>query len=220
MSIWLYKYISHYCISKMFETISKKLKYISEYIFQRGLHTVVLVGPYFLYTYFFFFSIFNANVQGFMTILGSILAIIVSVIASNALNSYDRHSIKNDICLFNAHSIGGVLTRMASSITLYSFILSYLLYISLSLNILLFNIFPIIFVGLLTISDMVWQKMHGCISSVQMLSAVISGIIVGVVWGAIATNSKSLDLFYTTGSQEVSSCSVPSKIIIKRKSTS
>ena len=27
---------------------------------------------------------------------------------------------------------------------------------------------------------------------------------------------KSLDLFYTTGSQEVSSCSVPSKIIIKR----
>jgi len=103
------------------------------------------------------------------------------------------------------------LSRLPLSQTVFGYTLAYLSYFIgvnnlQSQNIATFVIFPLI-----VIADFMWSTSNSCASPEYLLTALIIGGIIGVLWAMIIDSTKIADFAYFSGINNKDVCTKPSR---------
>jgi hypothetical protein len=109
----------------------------------------------------------------------------------------------------------GPISAFPLSQTVFGYTLAYLSYfISINnlvtQNIPIFIIFPI-----LILADMIWNTANGCSTNAYLLSGLILGGIIGMLWAVIIDSMQIADLSYFSGISNKDVCSKPSRSLYK-----
>lgn len=167
---------------------------------------LVMVLPYVLIGFFVLLSIFNANLKGFMYLIGIVMLISFTSIfipESPRENTFGR---KEACQIFDLY---GFSKRLPFSIMVYSFTFMYLIlpmYIFEHIN------YQVIILLMLTIVlDTFYRTMYSCDSMAFILSAGILGTVVGLVWFSLVYAVNHDLLYHTELVSNKLSCSLKSE---------
>jgi len=184
------------------------------------LYLFFRLSPFIIISYFTLQSIFNQDLKGLIYLIGLLIAAAMTIligniipIEDNALGAaVDQKSIYSKAkCTNLTIGAGQPLSRLPLSQTVFGYTLAYLSYFIgvnnlQTQNIATFVIFPIVI-----LADMMWNTQNGCSTNILLISALIIGGLVGVLWAIIIDSTKIADLTYFSGVTNKDVCSRPSK---------
>ena len=175
-------------------------------------------APFIIISYFTLESIFNQDLKGVIYLVGLLIASVFTILIGNILPSQDLSIISPNkdgysVAKCNALTIGNnqPLSKLPLSQTIFGYTLAYLSYFIgvnhlETQNIPTFIIFPLVIVA-----DMIWNTANVCSSQISLLSALIIGGLIGVLWAMIIDSTKMPGLSYFSGISNKAVCSQPSR---------
>jgi hypothetical protein len=196
------------------------------------------LAPFIIVSFFTLQSLFNWNLKGIIYLAGLMFACILSVLFgnSNFLSATETTGVPDPRCNIITLNDTGTLTNIPLSITIFSYTFFYLLIFIINLastgsndgflktdktnlnmamqqNIPTMIIFP-----LLIIIESMWIVSNNCITTVNVLLAILAaatiGCVVGILWAVIIASLKKPELQYVTvPGLEV--CNLPSKALYR-----
>ena len=177
--------------------------------------TLYLLAPFIIVCYFILFSIINADVKGFVYLLGLITCTILTVFIGNGIVGKNNKQEQTNLCsLITINHIAGV-SNVPLSITIYCFTAAYLVYTMSATNYVMPNFVPLLFFSILIIGDMVWLSSNNCFSSENIIAAFAISTLLGIGWGYIINKTENRSLQYLTGDDTI--CTMPKKQTFKCK---
>lgn len=184
------------------------------------LYLFFRLAPFLIVSYFSLQSIFNQDLKGLIYLIGLLCASVITVLVGNMLSlksisSTLTNPAKQLKCNHLTIGANGPISAFPLSQTVFGYTLAYLSYfISINnlvtQNIPIFIIFPI-----LILADMIWNTANGCSTNTYLLSALILGGIIGMLWAVIIDSMQIADLSYFSGISNKDVCSKPSKSLYK-----
>jgi hypothetical protein len=169
------------------------------------------LSPFIIVSYFALQSIFNQDFKGLIYLVGLLLASVTAIIVGNVIPKQDIPALNAAKCNMLTLGASEPLSRLPLSQTVFGYTLAYLSYFIgvnnlQSQNIATFVIFPII-----VIADFIWSTSNGCASPEYLLTALIIGGIIGVLWAMIIDSTKIADFTYFSGINNKDVCTKPSR---------
>lgn len=170
------------------------------------------LAPFIIVCFFSLASIFNQDFKGLVYLVGLLLAYFVTTIIGNILplpqyNDLDRPEICNSI------SIGrmGNFSKLPMSQCVFGYTFCYLLWSIISNNFVMQNIPTLVFFPVLILFDIIWNERNSCYTFIQLVTSLVFGSCVGLLWAFIIQSTNSNKLKYFSGSVTNEVCDKPSK---------
>jgi len=118
-------------------------------------------------------------------------------------------------CTHLTIGVNGPVSTLPLSQTVFGYTLAYLSYFIGTNNLTTQNIPTFIIFPILIVADMIWNTANECSSNAYLLSALIIGGIIGVLWAIIIDSTNITNLSYFSGISNKDVCSKPSKSLYK-----
>lgn len=171
------------------------------------------LAPFVLASFFTLASIFNQDFKGFIYLVGLLFSSFITMLSSKLplINKLRRPEDSPEIC--NVLTIGQTDSLsdlpLGQSALAYTFV--YLLFSILKHNMVLQNIPTLVFFPLLLTFDFIWNLNNSCYSLFQLLTSLLVGAIVGLLWATVIASSNTPSLMYFSSLSNKEVCSKPSK---------
>jgi hypothetical protein len=168
-------------------------------------------APFIIVSYFTLESIFNQDLKGVIYLIGLLIATVMTILFGNLIPQADEPLITNPKCTTLTIGNNQPISKLPLSQTVFGYTLSYLSYFIgvnnlTTQNIPTFVIFPII-----VVADMMWNTSNSCSTNPKLLSALIIGGLVGVLWAMLIDSTGMVNLTYFSGVSNKAVCSQPSR---------
>jgi hypothetical protein len=186
--------------------------------FNKLQNILYFFAPFIIVCYFLIYSIINADIKGLIYLIGLVSSTILTIFIGNGIvnkNNLKTPDTEKPMCnLFTINNFANI-SNVPISVTVYSFTAMYLLYTSIVLKYVLPNLLPLVFFGILILSDIIWLRTNDCFTGGNIAVAFIIPTILGLGWGYIVnlTNNKSWQYF--TG--DSNTCTIPKHKYFKCK---
>lgn len=169
------------------------------------------LAPFIIVSYFALQSIFNQDFKGLIYLVGLLMASVTTIVVGNVIPKQDVPVLNQAKCNMLTLGANEPLSRLPLSQTVFGYTLAYLSYFIgvnnlQSQNIATFVIFPVI-----VIADFMWSTSNSCASPEYLLTALIIGGLVGVLWAMIIDSTKIADFTYFSGINNKDVCTQPSR---------
>lgn len=169
------------------------------------------LSPFIIVSYFALQSIFNQDFKGLIYLVGLLMASVTTIIVGNILPKQDVPALNQAKCNMLTLGANEPLSRLPLSQTVFGYTLAYLSYFIgvnnlQSQNIATFVIFPLI-----VIADFMWSTSNSCASPEYLLTSLIIGGLIGVLWAMIIDSTKIADFTYFSGINNKDVCTQPSR---------
>jgi len=169
------------------------------------------LAPFIIVSYFALQSIFNQDFKGLIYLVGLLMASVTTIVVGNVIPKQDVPVLNQAKCNMLTLGANEPLSRLPLSQTVFGYTLAYLSYFIgvnnlQSQNIATFVIFPVI-----VIADFMWSTSNSCASPEYLLTALIIGGLVGVLWAMIIDSTKIAYLTYFSGINNKDVCTQPSR---------
>ena len=169
------------------------------------------LSPFIIVSYFALQSIFNQDFKGLIYLVGLLMASVTTIIVGNVIPKQDVPALNQAKCNMLTLGANEPLSRLPLSQTVFGYTLAYLSYFIgvnnlQSQNIATFVIFPLI-----VVADFMWSTSNGCASPEYLLTSLIVGGLIGVLWAMIIDSTKVADFTYFSGINNKDVCSQPSR---------
>ena len=184
------------------------------------LYLFFRLAPFLIVCYFSLQSIFNQDLKGLIYLIGLLCASVITILIGNVLSLKSISSkltdpIKQLKCNHLTIGANGPISAFPLSQTVFGFTLAYLSYFISINNLVTQNIPTFVIFPILILADMLWNTANGCSTNAYLLSALIIGGIVGMLWAIIIDSMKIANLTYFSGISNKDVCSKPSKSLYK-----
>jgi hypothetical protein len=169
------------------------------------------LSPFIIVSYFALQSIFNQDFKGLIYLVGLLMASVTTIVVGNVMPKQDVPVLSQAKCNMLTLGASEPLSRLPLSQTVFGYTLAYLSYFIgvnnlQSQNIATFVIFPLI-----VVADFMWSTSNGCSSPEFLLTSLIIGGLIGVLWAMIIDSTKVADFTYFSGINNKDVCSQPSR---------
>ena len=139
------------------------------------------------------------------------MASVTTIVVGNIMPKHDVPALTIAKCNMLTLGANEPLSRLPLSQTVFGYTLAYLSYFIgvnnlQSQNIATFVIFPLI-----VVADFMWSTSNSCASPEYLLTSLIIGGLIGVLWAMIIDSTKLADFTYFSGINNKDVCSQPSK---------
>jgi hypothetical protein len=176
------------------------------------------LAPFIIVCYFALQSIFNQDFKGLIYLVGLLIASVTTIIIGNVVPKPDVQALIPEKCNMLTLGASEPLSRLPLSQTVFGYTLAYLSYFIgvnnlQSQNIATFVMFPII-----VVADFIWSTSNSCASPEYLLTALIIGGVVGVLWAMIIDSTNMANLAYFSGINNKDVCSQPSRSMYRCRS--
>lgn len=176
------------------------------------------LAPFIIVSYFALQSIFNQDFKGLIYLVGLLMASVTTIIVGNVIPKQDVSPLNQAKCNMLTLGANEPLSRLPLSQTVFGYTLAYLSYFIgvnnlQSQNIATFVIFPVI-----VIADFMWSTSNGCSSPEYLLTSLIIGGLIGVLWAMIIDSTKIADFTYFSGINNKDVCTKPSRSMYRCRS--
>jgi hypothetical protein len=146
------------------------------------------------------------------------MASVTTIVVGNVIPKQDIPAINQAKCNMLTLGANEPLSRLPLSQTVFGYTLAYLSYFIgvnnlQSQNIATFVIFPVI-----VIADFMWSTSNSCASPEYLLTALIIGGLIGVLWAMIIDSTKIADFTYFSGINNKDVCTKPSRSMYRCRS--
>jgi hypothetical protein len=169
------------------------------------------LSPFLIVSYFTLQSVFNQDFKGLIYLVGLLMASVTTIVVGNVIPKQEVPVVNQQKC--NMLTLGATepLSRLPLSQTVFGYTLAYLSYFIgvnnlQSQNIATFVIFPVI-----VIADFMWSTSNSCASPEYLLTALIIGGLVGVLWAMTIDSTKMADFTYFSGINNKDVCTQPTR---------
>jgi NAD/NADP transhydrogenase beta subunit len=112
-------------------------------------------------------------------------------------------------------SESGPISKLPLSQTVFGYTLAYLSYFIGVNNLQTQNIATFIIFPVVVIADFIWSTTNGCASPEMLITALIIGGLIGVLWAMIIDSTNMANLAYFSGINNKDVCSQPSRSMYK-----
>lgn len=171
------------------------------------------LAPFVLASFFTLASIFNQDFKGFIYLVGLLFSSFATMLASKLplINKLQRPENSPEICnvLTMGQSDNFSDLPLGQSALAYTF--AYLLFSILKYKMVLQNIPTLVFFPILLIFDFIWNLNNSCYSFFQLLTSLLVGATIGLIWAFTISQSKSPSLMYFSSLSNKEVCSKPDK---------
>ena len=185
--------------------------------FQYLLYLFSRLSPFLIASFFILQSIFRQEIKGIVYLAGLILAYTFNILLGSfpglqSINAKTRlPDSRYSACRLIEFS-GGPISYLPLGMTTLSFTFFYLLYTVLIFNIANKNTFMIILFVALIINDFVYNYNNKCSTPAVLLSSLVIGGGVGVLWSYIVNIIGNPNLQIITGTNPNITCNRPSSV--------
>ena len=185
------------------------------------LYMFFRLAPFIIVSYFTLQSLFNQDLKGVMYLIGLLIAsfatyMVGSILPTqepNPLNAPSKYSIAK--CSQLTLGNGGPISKLPLSQTVFGYTLAYLSYFIGVNNLQTQNIATFVIFPLVIIADMFWSSSNLCSTPKYLLTALIIGGIMGVLWAMMVDSFGIPNLAYFSGISNKDVCSQPSKSLYR-----
>ena len=176
------------------------------------------LSPFIIVSYFALQSIFNQDFKGLIYLVGLLMASVTTIIVGNVIPKQDVPALNQAKCNMLTLGANEPLSRLPLSQTVFGYTLAYLSYFIgvnnlQSQNIATFVIFPLI-----VIADFMWSTSNSCASPEYLLTSLIIGGLIGVLWAMIIDSTKLADFTYFSGINNKDVCTKPTRSMYRCRS--
>jgi hypothetical protein len=176
------------------------------------------LAPFIIVSYFALQSIFNQDFKGLIYLVGLLMASVTTIVVGNVIPKQDVPALNQAKCNMLTLGANEPLSRLPLSQTVFGYTLAYLSYFIgvnnlQSQNIATFVIFPVI-----VIADFLWSTSNSCASPEYLLTALIIGGVIGVLWAMIIDSTKIADFTYFSGINNKDVCTKPTRSMYRCRS--
>jgi hypothetical protein len=173
------------------------------------------LAPFIIVSYFSLQSIFNQDLKGVIYIVGLLLASVSTILVGNVLPKPVVPIETNLKCNMLTLSESGPISKLPLSQTVFGYTLAYLSYFIGVNNLQTQNIATFIIFPVVVIADFIWSTTNGCASPEMLITALIIGGLIGVLWAMIIDSTNMANLAYFSGINNKDVCSQPSRSMYK-----
>jgi hypothetical protein len=173
------------------------------------------LAPFIIVSYFSLKSIFNQDLKGVIYIVGLLLASVSTILVGNVLPKPVVPIETNLKCNMLTLSESGPISKLPLSQTVFGYTLAYLSYFIGVNNLQTQNIATFIIFPVVVIADFIWSTTNGCASPEMLITALIIGGLIGVLWAMIIDSTNMANLAYFSGINNKDVCSQPSRSMYK-----
>lgn len=173
------------------------------------------LAPFIIVSYFSLQSIFNQDLKGVIYIVGLLLASVSTILVGNVLPKPVVPVETNLKCNMLTLSESGPISKLPLSQTVFGYTLAYLSYFIGVNNLQTQNIATFIIFPVVVIADFIWSTTNGCASPEMLITALIIGGLIGVLWAMIIDSTNMANLAYFSGINNKDVCSQPSRSMYK-----
>ena len=173
------------------------------------------LAPFIIVSYFSLQSIFNQDLKGVIYIVGLLLASVSTILVGNVLPKPVVPVETNLKCNMLTLSESGPISKLPLSQTVFGYTLAYLSYFIGVNNLQTQNIATFIIFPVIVIADFIWSTTNGCASPEMLITALIIGGLIGVLWAMIIDSTNMANLAYFSGINNKDVCSQPSRSMYK-----
>jgi hypothetical protein len=171
------------------------------------LYLLFRLAPFIIVSMFVFSSIFLQDFKAIIYVAGLLLASFIAVCVGKNYNS----TSKNQICKTFTISKDGQLSNLPLSQVILNYTFFYLVYIIVSFNLTGQNIPLLLLFPVLILSDILWNWYNECYEIITIISSLIIGSSIGILWSYIITQTNMPSLMYFNGISDAETCSRPSQ---------
>jgi hypothetical protein len=169
------------------------------------------LSPFLIVSYFALQSIFNQDFKGLIYLVGLLMASVTTIIVGNVLPKQDVPALSQAKCNMLTLGANEPLSRLPLSQTVFGYTLAYLSYFIGVNNLQSQNIATFIIFPLIVIADFMWSTSNNCASPEYLLTSLIIGGLIGVLWAMIIDSTKIADFTYFSGINNKDVCTQPSR---------
>jgi len=182
------------------------------------------LAPFIIVSYFTLQSIFNQDLKGLIYLIGLLVASVVTVMIGNVIPQPDKSLIPDqptlskqqiEKCNYLTLGQGQPVSKLPLSQTVFGYTLAYLSYFIGVNNLTTQNIPTFVIFPLVILADMMWNVLNSCSTNIMLLTALIIGGLIGVLWAMIIDSTQMTNLTYFSGISNKDVCSKPSKSLYK-----
>ena len=182
------------------------------------------LAPFIIVSYFTLQSIFNQDLKGLIYLIGLLVASVVTVMIGNVIPQPDKSLIPDqptlskqqiEKCNYLTLGQGQPVSKLPLSQTVFGYTLAYLSYFIGVNNLTTQNIPTFVIFPLVILDDMVWNVLNSCSTNIMLLTALIIGGLVGVLWAMVIDSTQNANLTYFSGISNKDVCTKPSKSLYK-----
>lgn len=184
------------------------------------------LAPFLIVSYFTLQSIFNQDLKGLIYLIGLLVASVVTVMIGNVIPQPDKSLIpsadqpqitkqQSEKCNYLTLGQGQPVSKLPLSQTVFGYTLAYLSYFIGVNNLTTQNIPTFVIFPLVILADMIWNVLNSCSTNIMLLTALIIGGLVGVMWAMIIDSTQMTNLTYFSGISNKDVCTKPSKSLYK-----
>ena len=182
------------------------------------------LAPFLIVSYFTLQSIFNQDLKGLIYLIGLLVASVVTVMIGNVIPQPDKSLIPDqptlskqqiEKCNYLTLGQGQPVSKLPLSQTVFGYTLAYLSYFIGVNNLTTQNIPTFVIFPLVILADMIWNVLNSCSTNIMLLTALIIGGLVGVLWAMIIDSTQIANLTYFSGISNKDVCTKPSKSLYK-----
>lgn len=179
------------------------------------------LAPFIIVSYFTLQSIFNQDLKGLIYLIGLLVASVATIMIGNVIPQPDKSLIPNltqqqtEKCNYLTLGQGQPISKLPLSQTVFGYTLAYLSYFIGVNNLTTQNIPTFVIFPLVILADMIWNVLNSCSTNIMLLTSLIIGGLIGVLWAMIIDSTQNTNLTYFSGISNKDVCTKPSKSLYK-----
>ncbi len=176
------------------------------------------LAPFIIVSYFALQSIFNQDFKGLIYLVGLLIAAVTTVVIGNVLPKSTEPMIASAKCNMLTLGANEPISRLPLSQTVFGYTLAYLSYFIGINNLQTQNIATFIIFPVIVVADFIWSTSNNCATPEFLLTALIIGGLIGVLWAMIIDSTKVANLTYFSGISNKDVCTQPSRSMYRCRS--
>jgi hypothetical protein len=180
--------------------------------------------PIILPTYFVLSSLFSQDFKGIIYLAGLLFASFISLLMGNSIENQYQGSIissnPDEKCKLITLNGASPVSKVPLSQAVYAYTFAYIctiiqLHSDKNNNLWVQNIATVLFLGILIVSDMIWNYTNQCNTGVGIGVSFLTSGVFGLLWAWMIDRSGAVKLQYFNGLSNRTYCSRPSTQVFK-----